>query len=57
MSDTEEKKPKEIASVGDLIDALHDFPSDARIVVSCMDGADRVYLTYEKKFNYVMVSG
>lgn len=48
---------KEITTVGELIAALKEHPEDARLVVSCMDGADIVYLTYEKQFNYVMVAG
>lgn len=57
MSDTEKQEPKEIGTVGELLEALEDFPGDARLIVSCMDGTDRVYLSYEKDFNYVMVSG
>ena len=55
MSDPEALQ--EISNIGDLIEALREFPSDARLIVSCMDGTDRIYLRYEEQFNYVMVSG
>jgi len=49
--------PEGITKVSELMEALKEMPGDARIIVTCMDGADTIWITYEEQFNYVMVAG